>query len=102
MEKETLIWNKILAAVLKMPGVKVDRVTFLRKALKDYCNEQRLDMLANVRPYTITSDKVIDQVATQCINRHTALATTGSTLAGLPGYPCMDASPQSTTCRSKR
>lgn len=91
MEKETLIWNKILAAVLKMPGVKVDRVTFLRKALKDYCNEQRLDMLANVRPYTITSDKVIDQVATQCINRHTALATTGSTLAGLPGGLAMAA-----------
>ena len=91
MEKETLIWNKILAAVLKMPGVKVDRVSFLRKALKGYCNEQRLDMLENVRPYTIASDKVIDSVATQCINRHTALATTGSTIAGLPGGLAMAA-----------
>lgn len=91
MEKETLIWNKILAAVLKMPGVKVDRETFLRKALKGHCNEQRLDMLVNVRPYTITTDKVIDQVATQCINRHTALATTGSAIAGLPGGLAMAA-----------
>jgi hypothetical protein len=50
MEKETLVWNKILAAVLKMPGVRVDRVAFLRKELKGYCSEQRLDMLENVRP----------------------------------------------------
>ena len=91
MEKETLIWNKILAAVLKMPGVKVNREAFLRKALKNYCNEQRLDMLANVRPYTITTDDVIDQVATQCINYHTALATTGSAIAGLPGGLAMAA-----------
>lgn len=91
MEKETLIWNKILAAVLKMPGVKVDRVSFLRKALKGYCNEQRLDMLENVRPYTIASDKVIDTVATHCINRHTALVTAGSTIAGLPGGLAMAA-----------
>ncbi|MBP3842402.1 MAG: hypothetical protein J6E29_02025 [Prevotella sp.] len=91
MEKETLIWNKILAAVLKMPGVKVNREDFLRKSLKNYCNEQRLDMLANVRPYTITTDDVIDQVATQCINYHTALATTGSAIAGLPGGLAMAA-----------
>ena len=91
MEKETLIWNKILAAVLKMPGVKVNREAFLRKSLKNYCNEQRLDMLANVRPYTITTDDVIDQVATQCINYHTALATTGSAIAGLPGGLAMAA-----------
>ena len=91
MSNETLIWNRILAAVLKMPGVKVDRVAFLRKSLKDYAGEQKLDMLPNVRPYTIVSDKVIDTVATQCINRHTALATTGSTLAGLPGGLAMAA-----------
>ena len=91
MEKEILIWNKVLAAVLKMPGVRVGRVAFLRKALKGYCNDQRLDMLENVRPYTIVSDKVIDTVATQCINRHTALATTGSAIAGLPGGLAMAA-----------
>jgi hypothetical protein len=91
MEKEMLLWNRILAVVLKMPGVKVDRVAFLRKSLKDYCNDQRLDMLENVRPYTVTTDKVIDSVATSCINYHTALATTGSTIAGLPGGLAMAA-----------
>ena len=91
MSKETLVWNKVLATVLRMPGVRVDRVAFLRKSLKDYAGEQKLDMLVNVRPYTIVSDKVVDQVATACINRHTALATTTSTLAGLPGGLAMAA-----------
>jgi hypothetical protein len=91
MEKESLVWNKILATVLKMPGVKVDRVDFLRKELKDYCADQKLDMLVSVRPYTIVDDKTIDSVAASCINFHTALATTGSTIAGLPGGLAMAA-----------
>lgn len=91
MSNETLIWNRILAAVLKMPGVKVDRVAFLRKALKGHCSEQKLDLLENVRPYTIVTDKVIDDVAASQINLHTTLATTGSTLAGLPGGLAMAA-----------
>lgn len=84
-DNDSTRWNKILAAVLSMPGVKVDRVAYLRKELKPYCNEQKLDMLYNVRPYTLVSDKVIDSLAASCINYHTALATTGSTIAGLPG-----------------
>lgn len=91
MEKESLVWNKILAAVLKMPGVRVNRVQFLRKSLKGFCSEQRLDMLENVRPYTIVTDKVIDMLAAQSINYHTALATAGSTIAGLPGGLAMAA-----------
>ena len=91
MSNETQTWNKILAVVLKMPGVKVDREEFLRKELRPYCNQSRLQMLGAVRPYTIVSDKVIDRVARSCINRHTALATAGSTLAGLPGGLAMAA-----------
>ena len=87
----TQIWNRILTAVLKMPGVQVDRLAFLRKALKEYAGEQKLDTLANVRPYAIVGDKAIDSAAQQCINRHTALATTGSTIAGLPGGLAMAA-----------
>ena len=89
--KEPLTWNRILTAVLHMPGVKVDRTAFLRKALSDYCNDSKLDLLSNVRPYAIVPDKVIDRVAKTVINRHTALATTASTVAGLPGGLAMAA-----------
>ena len=67
--KEPLTWNRILTAVLHMPGVKVDRTAFLRKALSDYCNDSKLDLLSNVRPYAIVPDKVIDRVAKTVINR---------------------------------
>ncbi len=89
--KEKLTWNKILATVLRMPGVKVDRTEFLRKELNRYCNESQLALLDNVRPYAIVSDKDIDHIATKIINRHTALATTASTIAGLPGGLAMAA-----------
>lgn len=91
MPKEPITWNKILSVVLSMPGVKVDREEFLRKELKPYCSPAKLNMLGNVRPYTITSDYVIDKVANACIKRHTALATTASTVAGLPGGLAMAA-----------
>ena len=91
MDKETLIWNKILTTVLNMPGVKVDRVGFLRKELRPYCNQSRLQMLGSVRPYTIVSDAVIDKLAKSCIHKHTVLATTASTVAGLPGGLAMAA-----------
>ena len=85
MSKEQITWNRILSAVLHMPGVKVNRTAFLRKALGDYCNESELQLLDNLRPYAIVTDKVIDRVANATINRHTALATAASTIAGLPG-----------------
>lgn len=87
----SLLWNKILAAVMKMPGVKVDRVGFLRHALRPYCSSQKLDMLVSVRPYTIASDDDIDRAANTCIKHHTALATAASTIAGLPGGLAMAA-----------
>ena len=91
MANETLLWNRILAVVLKMPGVKVNRVEFLSHALSPYCTEQKLAMLPSVRPYTITTDANIDKAANSCINYHTMLATTASTIAGLPGGLAMAA-----------
>lgn len=85
MDKEFLVWNKLLAAVLKMPGVRVDRIAFLRNELRPYCNQSRLQMIGSVRPYTVVSEKVIDRLARQCVTKHTALATATSTVAGLPG-----------------
>jgi len=91
MEKEILVWNKVLATVQKMPGVKVDRVAFLRKELRPYCNQSRLQMLGSVRPYTVVSEQVVDKLARQCVRHHTLLATATSTVAGLPGGLAMAA-----------
>ena len=85
------LWNTILKTVFAMPGIKVNRYEFLNSVLADYCNRQRLDMLKELRPYSIVSDEVIDAVAAQTINRHTMLATATSTIAGLPGGLAMAA-----------
>ncbi|MBQ3631807.1 MAG: TerB family tellurite resistance protein [Prevotella sp.] len=89
--KEPITWNRILGVVLSMPGVKVDREAFLRKELKPYCSAAKLNMLGSVRPYNIVSDGIVDKVANSCIKRHTALVTTASTIAGLPGGLAMAA-----------
>ena len=91
MDKENIVWNKILASVLKMPGVRVDRVAFLRKELRPYCNPSRWQMLGSVRPYTVVSEQVIDKLARQCVRNHTAMATATSTVVGLPGGLAMAA-----------
>ena len=91
MDKENLIWSKILTTVLKMPGVKVDRIAFLRKELRPYCNQSRLQMIGSVRPYTVVSEQVVDKLAKQCVTFHTTLATTTSAIAGLPGGLAMAA-----------
>ena len=91
MTNEAQIWKKVLDTVLKMPGVKVDRIAFLRKELRPYCNQSRLQMIGSVRPYTVVSEDVIDALARQCIRYHTALATTASTIVGLPGGLAMAA-----------
>lgn len=91
MEKENLVWNKILNTVLKMPGVKVDRVGFLRHELRPYCNQSRLQMLGSVRPYTVVSEQVIDKLARQCVRHHVTVVTATSTIVGLPGGLAMAA-----------
>ncbi len=91
LDKENLVWSKILTTVLKMPGVKVDRIVFLRKELRPYCNQSRLQMIGSVRPYTVVSEQVVDKLAKQCVAYHTTLATTTSALAGLPGGLAMAA-----------
>ena len=91
MEKENIVWNKILTTVLKMPGVKVDRISFLRKELRPYCNQSRLQIIGSVRPYTVVSEEIVDKLARQCVRRHTTLATATSAVAGLPGGLAMAA-----------
>lgn len=91
MSQNKLSWNTVLATVMKMPGARVDRISFLRKELRPYCNQSRLQMIGSVRPYTIVSERVVDKLASRCIRRHVALATMTSTVVGLPGGVAMAA-----------
>lgn len=69
---------------MNIPGVKVDRVDFLRAELKAYCKAGELEK-AITCPSQVLSAERIDKLANSCINNHTIKVTALSTVAGIPG-----------------
>lgn len=90
MSKEITIWDQVMATILKMPGIKVDREDFLRKELSPYCTAEELPK-AIQNPVNIISQKRIDAIANACISNQTAKAVLLSAAAGLPGGLAMAA-----------
>lgn len=43
MANEVSIWNKVMSSAMTVPGVKVDRESFLRKEFSLYCSAEQLD-----------------------------------------------------------
>ena len=85
MANEVSIWNKVMSSAMNVPGVKVDRESFLRKEFSLYCSAEQLDKVISIRPSEVLSKNIIDRVANSCINSHTTKVTALSTLAGIPG-----------------
>lgn len=85
MDKGIDLWNKILTAAMQTPGVKVNRNEFLRKSFKaHYTDEQITQFLENGTIGTVPVS-ILDELATDCINRHTRIVTTTSFVCGIPG-----------------
>lgn len=85
MENGIQVWNKVLAASLSVPGIKVDRTDFLTKELSVYCPNLTTERIENSRPFQLVNTAIIDKIAKSCINNHTRLVTTSSVVAGIPG-----------------
>lgn len=80
------VWNMIMSAALAIPGVKVDRASFLRSHLKPYCDEWQIQMaIAETPANACIPPDVIDKLANRCIKLHVAAASGISFAAGLPG-----------------
>lgn len=79
-------FTQALDASAKMPGVRINRATYLRSALKRYCSEEQIQRAIDESPAAAgISLKIITLVANNSINYETAKATTLSTAAGIPG-----------------
>ncbi|MCH5235616.1 MAG: hypothetical protein J1E16_09990 [Muribaculaceae bacterium] len=78
-----ITWDGIMHAALNMPGIKVDRDSFLIKTFAPYGENPQL--LVNSRPSEIYSEKVIHKVASNIISNHTTKVTAISAAAGIPG-----------------
>ena len=44
MSKEIEIWNKVLSAAIQLPGVKVNRDSFLQEKLSIYCTGSQMSL----------------------------------------------------------
>ena len=90
MANEVTVWNKVMSSALAIPGVQVDRETFLRSELRQYCSKDELEK-AILNPVDVLSEDRIDSLANSCINNHLLKVTSLSVVAGIPGGLAMAA-----------
>ena len=77
-------WITFLNGILKMPGAKINRESFLRKTFKDL-PEEKIRMCISDSPVMVLPPALIDRVASSIINSHAAKVTAISTVSGIPG-----------------
>ncbi len=79
------LWNRVLAASVKMPFVNVDREEFLHKELSKFCTPLEVMTAIKESPLKVLTKKEIDKLANQCIKYHLTMVSGTSALMGLPG-----------------
>lgn len=90
MANEGTLWNKVMSLAMAIPGVKVDRDSFLISELRQYCSKDELEK-AIVNPVDVLSEDRIDSLANACINNHLVKVTSLSVVSGIPGGLAMAA-----------
>lgn len=84
--KNEITFENVLAAAMKVPGVKINRAKFLRKELKKYCQEDVIALAINSNPAKAGISKdVIDKISKSVINYETTKVTGLSVAASIPG-----------------
>ena len=79
-------WYDILGAVMKIPGVKVDRRRYLTNEFSRYCDHNMLvNILEEGTGKAGVSSDIMDKIADGTIGLHSTLATGLSFAAGIPG-----------------
>lgn len=77
---------QVLDAAAKLPGVRIDRDSYLRSALKRHCTETQIEQAIARTPAAAGIPlKVISEIASTSIAYETSKVTGLSTLSGIPG-----------------
>lgn len=80
------VWNKVLRAALAIPGSKVDREAFLRRALSKHVPDEVWQCAIEETPHAAgISQETIRKIAASAIKWHRAGVSSVSFAAGLPG-----------------
>lgn len=79
-------FSQVLDAAAKLPGVRINRASYLRVALKRHCTEEQIDRAIAESPAAAGVPlSIINEVARTSIGYETSKVTGLSALAGLPG-----------------
>jgi hypothetical protein len=79
-------WDHVLATVLRLPGAKLDRASFLRSALAPHCSATDVERAIRTTPAKAGLDPAaIRAAARSAIKWHRAGVTALSFAGGLPG-----------------
>ncbi len=79
-------FEMVLHAAAGLPGIKINRESFLRKELSKYFDEDIVASAIETNPAQAGINlKILDKIAKACINYETAKVTTISAAAGMPG-----------------
>src|SRR5438105_3378285 len=80
------VWNSVLRTALALPGVRIDRKAFLRRALSKHVTEEVLQSAIDTSPAKAgVSKDTIRGIATATIKWHRAGVSALSFVSGLPG-----------------
>lgn len=86
LESSATKFSQVLDAAAKLPGVRIDRASYLRTALKRYCTDEEIERAVTDSPAAAgISAEVIKEVANTSISYETSKVTGLSALAGIPG-----------------
>lgn len=77
-------WISFLNGILKMPGAKIDRESYLRKTFRGL-SEEEIKICVTDSPVKVVPATVIEKAANTVIRSHTAQVTTLSAITGIPG-----------------
>lgn len=81
-----------LVSAARLPGVRIHREAYLRKALARYCSEGEIRVAVEQTPAVAgISLDVLDKVANDSIRYETAKVSALSAAAGLPGFMALPA-----------
>lgn len=79
-------FNAMLGAAAGLPGVRIDRATYLRAALGRHCSEEQISKAIDESPAAAGIPLVlIKKIADESINLETTKVTLISAAAGIPG-----------------
>jgi len=85
-------FEKVLHSAMELPGIKINRASFLRKELSKYFDEDVVEKAIATNPAQAgLSIKNLERIAKACINYETTKVTLISAAAGIPGGLAMAA-----------